>query len=71
MNYPFDQTCCSLPLVNAGVHAEAAATQQLFVDNFADYEIIVAPSGSCVHQVRDSQTAIEQTKAVQHVRSNI
>ncbi len=70
VDYPFDQTCCSQPMVNAGGHAESAATQQLFVDNFSDYEVIVAPSGSCVHQVRDNLTAIEQTPAVQHVRNN-
>lgn len=70
VEYPFDQTCCGQPMVNAGCHAESAATEQLFVDNFADYDVIVAPSGSCVHQVRDNLTAIEQTEAVQHVRAN-
>lgn len=70
VDYPFDQTCCGQPMVNAGCHREAAATEQLFVDNFADYDIIVAPSGSCVHQVRDHLTAIEQTAAVRHVREN-
>lgn len=68
--YPFDQTCCGQPMVNAGCHPEAAATEQLFVDNFAKYDVIVAPSGSCIHQVRDNLTAIEQTPAVKHVREN-
>ena len=68
--YPFDQTCCGQPMVNAGCHPEAAATEQLFVDNFAQYDVIVAPSGSCIHQVRDNLTAIEQTPAVKHVREN-
>ena len=57
-------------MVNAGCHPEAAATEQLFVDNFAKYDVIVAPSGSCIHQVRDNLTAIEQTPAVRHVREN-
>lgn len=70
VDYPFDQTCCGQPMVNAGCHAEAATTEQLFADNFADYDAIVAPSGSCVHQVRDNMTAIEQTPAVRHVRDN-
>ncbi|MES1953787.1 (Fe-S)-binding protein [Salinisphaera hydrothermalis] len=70
VDYPFDQTCCGQPMVNSGCHAEAAATEQLFVDNFADYDVIVAPSGSCVHQIRDNLTAIEQTAAVKHVREN-
>lgn len=70
VDYPFDQTCCGQPMVNSGCHAEAAATERLFVDNFADYDVIVAPSGSCVHQIRDHLTAIEQTPAVQHVREH-
>ncbi|HLQ85245.1 MAG TPA: (Fe-S)-binding protein [Salinisphaeraceae bacterium] len=70
VDYPFDQTCCGQPMVNAGAHAEAAATEQLFVDNFAAYDVIVAPSGSCVHQVRNNHDAIEQTAAVRHVREN-
>ncbi|HET7313657.1 (Fe-S)-binding protein [Salinisphaera sp.] len=70
VDYPFDQTCCGQPMVNSGCHAEAAATERLFADNFANYDVIVAPSGSCVHQVRDHMTAIEQTPAVRHVREN-
>ena len=34
---------------NSGAHTESAATEELFVRNFADYDYIVAPSGSCVH----------------------
>ena len=70
VDYPFDQTCCGQPMVNAGCHDEAKATEALFVKNFAPYDVIVAPSGSCVHQVRDNLTAVEQTEAVQHVRRN-
>lgn len=70
VDYPFDQTCCGQPMVNSGCHPEAAATEQHFVDQFAAYDVIVAPSGSCVHQIRDNLTAIEQTDAVRHVREN-
>lgn len=70
VDYPFDQTCCGQPMVNSGCHDEAAATEALFVKNFAKYDRIVAPSGSCVHQVRDNLTAIEQTPEVKHVREN-
>ena len=40
-----------------------AATEALFVKNFAGFDYIVGPSGSCVHHVRDHLTAIEQTPA--------
>jgi L-lactate dehydrogenase complex protein LldE len=69
VTYPLDQTCCGQPMVNSGCHQEAAATEALFVRNFTGFDYIVAPSGSCVHQVRDNMTAIEQTDAVRAVRS--
>jgi L-lactate dehydrogenase complex protein LldE len=66
--YPFDQTCCGQPMVNSGCHAEAKATEELFVRNFAGYDFIVAPSGSCTHQIRCHMTAVEQTEEVRQVR---
>jgi L-lactate dehydrogenase complex protein LldE len=67
--YPFDQTCCGQPMTNTGCHAESAATEALFVKNFAAYDYIVGPSGSCVHQVREYLTAVEQTDDVRKVRA--
>jgi L-lactate dehydrogenase complex protein LldE len=68
--YPLDQTCCAQPMANSGCHAEAAATEALFVRNFRAFDYIVAPSGSCTHHVRDHLTAIEQTPDVAAVRRN-
>ena len=70
VDYPLDQTCCGQPMGNSGCHDDAAATEALFVRNFADYEHIVSPSGSCTHHVRDHLTAIEQTPAVRKVRAS-
>jgi L-lactate dehydrogenase complex protein LldE len=68
VDYPFDQTCCGQPMTNTGCHREAIGAEVLFVRNFSDYDYIVAPSGSCVHQVRVNMTAIEQTPEVRAVR---
>jgi L-lactate dehydrogenase complex protein LldE len=70
VEYPFDQTCCGQPMANTGCHAEAAATEALFVKNFSGFDYVVAPSGSCVHQVREHLTAIPQTDEVQKVRAS-
>jgi hypothetical protein len=51
-------------MTNTGCHKEAAGAEALFVRNFSGYDYIVAPSGSCVHQVRVNMTAIEQTPDV-------
>ncbi len=70
VEYPYDQTCCGQPMTNTGCHQEAAATEALFVRNFSGFDYVVAPSGSCVHQVREHLTAIPQTDDVRKVRAS-
>src|SRR3981189_1944710 len=66
--YPRDQTCCGQPMANTGLNAQCAATEALFVRNLRGFDYIVAPSGSCVHPVRDNFDAIEQPPQVTEVR---
>ncbi len=66
--YPLDQTCCGQPMANSGCEGDAAATEALFVRNFAGFDYIVTPSGSCTHHVREHLTAIPQTEDVVNVR---
>ena len=70
VHYPTNQTCCGQPMGNSGCERDAAGTEQLFMRNFAGFDYIVAPSGSCVHHVRDHATAVEQTPEVKAVRRN-
>jgi L-lactate dehydrogenase complex protein LldE len=70
VGFPLEQTCCAQPMANSGCHAEAAATERLFVKNFSGFDYIVGPSGSCVHHIRENLTAIPQTSAVKKVRSS-
>ncbi len=70
-DYPFDQTCCGQPMANSGAFTQAKATEELFVRNFAGYEHIVAPSGSCVHHIRNKFTAAEDTPERRHVSSRV
>ena len=51
-------------MANSGCHNDARDTEALFARNFAGYDYVVAPSGSCAHHVRDQLTAIEQTPQV-------
>jgi L-lactate dehydrogenase complex protein LldE len=68
VTYPLDQTCCGQPMANSGCEKDAAATEALFVQNFAGFDYVVGPSGSCVHHIRDHLTAIDQTPEVTAVR---
>jgi L-lactate dehydrogenase complex protein LldE len=67
--YPRDQTCCGQPMANSGFNADCTDTEALFVRNFSGFDYVVAPSGSCVHHVRDNFDAIEQTAEVKEVRA--
>jgi L-lactate dehydrogenase complex protein LldE len=71
VDYPLDQTCCGQPMANSGCEADAAGAEALFVRNFAGFDHIVAPSGSCVHHVRSHFTAIAQSDEVRRVRANV
>jgi L-lactate dehydrogenase complex protein LldE len=49
---PTAQTCCGQPAFNAGYRREAKLAARRFIEIFEDAELIVSPSGSCVHMVR-------------------
>jgi L-lactate dehydrogenase complex protein LldE len=51
--FPEAQTCCGQPMANAGFADDAAPLARKFVEVFAPYDHVVAPSGSCVSMVRN------------------
>lgn len=51
--YPLDQTCCGQPLANSGYARETAAINDLFIRNFAGFDAVVCPSGSCTLHARE------------------
>lgn len=51
--YPKNQTCCGQPMANSGFEHLTGGCNALFVKNFAEFDYIVAPSGSCVLHIRE------------------
>lgn len=51
--YDKRQTCCGQPLVNAGDRKGACHVAKHFISIFEGSEYIVAPSGSCIHTVKE------------------
>ena len=49
---PRAQTCCGQPAYNSGDRADAKAIARQVIAAFADYEYVVAPSGSCAGMVK-------------------
>src|SRR5674476_1338963 len=56
VEFPTAQTCCGQMHVNSGYVPEAIPVVRAFVDAFAGYDAVVAPSGSCVASARRSRT---------------
>jgi L-lactate dehydrogenase complex protein LldE len=70
VHYPLDQTCCAQPMANSGCQDDAAGAEKLFAKNFAGFDFIVTPSGSCAHHVREHFTAVPLTEKVEKLRAN-
>lgn len=51
--FPRDQTCCGQVHFNTGYRREALKLMGRFLSVFGDYEVVVAPSASCVAMVRE------------------
>jgi L-lactate dehydrogenase complex protein LldE len=51
--FPEEQTCCGQMHLNSGYRDEAAALAKRFLDVFADCDVVVSPSSSCVGTVRE------------------
>ncbi|MEZ0539095.1 (Fe-S)-binding protein [Fibrella arboris] len=52
VDYPLNQTCCGQPMANSGYAHLAGGCDANFIRNFAGYDYIVSPSGSCTLHVK-------------------
>ena len=52
VEYPDGQSCCGQPFLNNGLIDEARPLADRFVELFADYDYVVAPSSSCIGAVK-------------------
>ena len=53
VEFPEEQTCCGQMHANSGYQLEAIPLARRFVRAFADAEVVVSPSASCVGMVRE------------------
>jgi len=56
--FPEEQTCCGQMHVNTGYQADAVPLVRHHVEVFEPYDVIVAPSGSCVGSVRHQHAMV-------------
>jgi L-lactate dehydrogenase complex protein LldE len=58
VEFPEGQTCCGQMHINTGYQREALPLIRRYVEAFEPYEVIVAPSGSCVASVRHQHAMV-------------
>jgi L-lactate dehydrogenase complex protein LldE len=60
VDFPEEQTCCGQMHLNSGYADEALPLVRRFARVFADAELVVSPSASCVGMVRDQYAALAE-----------
>lgn len=71
VSYPPGQTCCGQPMANSGFEHLTDNCNRLFVNNFADFDYIVSPSGSCVLHIKDHLHVADNEHAATQIRQHI
>ncbi|MGE0726234.1 MAG: (Fe-S)-binding protein, partial [Alphaproteobacteria bacterium] len=66
------QTCCGQPAYNSGDRADAKTVARQVIAAFADFDYVVAPSGSCAGMIREHYPELfadepETAVAAQHL----
>lgn len=69
--YPLKQTCCGQPMANSGFEHLTQKCNDLFIQNFAEFDYIVAPSASCVLHVKDHLHSPEQEEKATGIRHKV
>jgi L-lactate dehydrogenase complex protein LldE len=71
VEFPTAQSCCGQMHVNTGYPAQALPLVRNHVAAFADYDAIVAPSGSCVGAVRHQHAEIAERFGDDALRADV
>lgn len=71
VHYPLSQTCCGQPMANSGYEHLTGECNHLFTKNFADFDYIVCPSGSCTLHIKDHLHDEKNEAAATSIRKKI
>ena len=71
VNFRYDQrqTCCGQPLINGGYIEGAKKVAKHFISIFEGSDYVVAPSGSCIHTVKDHYPTLFEDEPDWHARA--
>jgi L-lactate dehydrogenase complex protein LldE len=69
--YPVRQTCCGQPMANSGFEHLSQECNELFIENFAAFDYIVAPSASCVLHIKDHLHSLKNEETTAIIRGKV
>ena len=69
--YPPRQTCCGQPMANSGFEHLSQGCNDLIIENFSEFDYIVAPSASCVLHIKDHLASKKNPEMAKSIRSKI
>lgn len=69
--FPPKQTCCGQPMANSGFAHLTQNCNDQFLENFAEFDYIVAPSASCVLHLKDHLHSPDNPAEATRVKSRI
>ncbi len=71
VDFPLSQTCCGQPMANSGYEHLSQSCNDLFIRNFAQYDYVVCPSGSCTLHIKDHLHSPSNETAANGIRKKI
>jgi len=71
VDFPMKQTCCGQPMANSGYQHLTKGCDANFIDNFANFDYIVCPSGSCVMHVKEHLHSDTNEELATKLRSTV
>ena len=69
--YPVRQTCCGQPMASSGFEHLSQECNELFIENFAAFDYIVAPSASCVLHIKDHLHSVKNEETAAIIRGKV
>jgi L-lactate dehydrogenase complex protein LldE len=69
--YPLKQTCCGQPMANSGFEYLSKECNDLFIENFSDFDYIVGPSASCILHIKEHLYSDKNEKQAAVIRTKV
>ena len=71
VEFPPKQTCCGQPMANSGFAHLTDDCDELFVESFAKYDYVIAPSGSCVLHLKEHLHSKKNPSAAKELQDKV